>query len=121
MSPVGWYIASYLERLVVIGEDNENPKKRFLIWENTIIIKAKNPDEAYKKAIKEAGPGYISTITVDGKKAKWVFEGLTSLLPIYEKLEDGAEIMWKDHRMRTLGKIRRWAKLKKELEVFSTT
>lgn len=52
-SPVGWYVASYLMRLIEINADGKkNPKRRFLSWENTFLIKAKNLDQAYAKASK---------------------------------------------------------------------
>jgi hypothetical protein len=54
----------------------------------------------------------------DVRMAMWRYEGLTSLLPIYEELEDGAEIIWKEHPNRTLKKIRSWIKSKYELESF---
>jgi hypothetical protein len=118
ISPVDWYIASYIHRFIVIGEDNEDLKKRFLAWKNTIIIKAKSPDEAYKKAIKIGKQGCKPYTNTDGERVRFVFEGLTTLLPIYEDLEDGAEILWAEHKNRSLKKIRRWIKSKKELEVF---
>jgi hypothetical protein len=37
---------------------------------------------------------------------QWLFEGVTELLPIYEKLGDGTEIMWAEHRQLILKNIR---------------
>jgi hypothetical protein len=39
-----------------------------------------------------------------------IFKGVSELLPIYEPLEDGAEIMWADHGLVQLGKLRKRAK-----------
>lgn len=118
VSPVGWYIASYLQRFVFIGEDNENPAKRYSAWENTIIVRANDPDEAYKKAVKQAKLGCKPYTNTDGQRVQFVYEGLTSLLPIYEDLADGCEIMWAEHNNRTLKKLRSWVKDKDDLEVF---
>jgi len=50
-----------------------------------------------------------------------VFEGLISLLPIYDELKDGAEIIWVEHENKTIGKVRSWVRHKHELEVFDDT
>lgn len=47
-----------------------------------------------------------------------VFESLTSLLPIYEELEDGAEIVLKEYKNKSVKKAQSWVKPKEQLEVF---
>ncbi len=116
----GWWIASYLERFEWYDEDTTNPERRCLAWENTIIVQAANREQAYRKAMKvgrlEEGS---EAWTEDGKRrGAWRFEGLTCLLPIYYKLEDGSEILWREHRGRTVRKIQELVKPKDELEVF---
>lgn len=55
ISPVGWYVASYLIRFVELDQEgNDDPEKRFTAWENTIIVKADNLDNAYDKVVEEA-------------------------------------------------------------------
>ena len=114
VSPVGWYLASYLLRFVELEDkQRHNPDKRFLAWENTVLVKAKSLDQAYAKAAKIAreftkpyrgGP--------EGVRVKWEFEGITDLLPIYEELGDGAEIAWAKHSPRKLKTIQKWVKPK---------
>src|SRR5690606_34314622 len=116
-SPVGWYIASYLIRFTELDDkDNNDHEKRFLSWENTIIVKAESFDEAYDKVIENAA---LNTKPykggVDVVPVQWVFEGVTELLPIYEELEDGAEIMWSEHNSRKLRTLRKWVKEKHDL------
>lgn len=106
VSPVGWYVASYLLRFVVLGaEGNDDPERRFLSWENTVIVEATDLHEAYDKVVSigreeiepyKGGP--------DGVPVQWVFEGM---LPIYETLEDGSEIMWAEHHPRKLVNLRK--------------
>ena len=118
VSPVGWYVASYLIRFVELDDPEKDAlHEEFLVWENTIIIKADSLDEAYAKVVAVAER---ETIPYKGGPnevpVQWVFEGVTQLLPIHEELEDGAEIMWAEHdpirlgelrqRARTLGEIR---------------
>ncbi|MCA6218019.1 DUF4288 domain-containing protein [Ideonella sp. B7] len=118
VAPHGWYVASYLLRFIELAEEgNDDPEKRFVTWENTILVKARSMNEAYEKAVKVAmketepykgGP--------DGVDVRCVFEGITDLLPIYEELADGAEIMWAKHAPRKLRNIRQRARTKDELQ-----
>jgi hypothetical protein len=108
ISPVGWYVGSYLIRFVELeAEGNDDPENQFLSWENTVIVKANDLHEAYDKVVSVAmqdtkpykgGP--------EGIPVQWVFEGVTELLPIYEELEDGSEIMWAEHKPKKLRKLR---------------
>ncbi len=115
ISPVGWYVGSYLLRFIELAEPgNNNLKKRFLTWENTVIVKARSLNRAYDKVValaKQHTKPYKGGPS-PGVEVRWVFEGVTELLPIYEKLEDGAEIMWAEHAPKTLKKIRSRAKKK---------
>ena len=51
-SPDGWWVASYMMRVVWDNEVNASLNKRCLAWENTIIIEAKDREAAYENAIK---------------------------------------------------------------------
>ncbi|MGZ8217091.1 DUF4288 domain-containing protein [Methylomagnum sp.] len=116
ISPVGWYLASYLIRFIELADEgNDDPENRFITWENTILVKAENLDEAFDKTVQFAmectepykgGPNAIDV--------QWVFEGVTELLPIYEELADGSEIMWADHNPRKLKNIRKLVRQKGE-------
>jgi len=82
----------------------------FLVWENTIIVRAQNLEEAFRKVElvgKEHAEPYQGG--PHGIPVQWIFGGLTDLLPIYESLEDGAEIMWAKHESVKLSKLRRQA------------
>jgi len=121
ISSYGWWLVSYIERAAWDDTPNPSPNSRCLAWENTIIIKAPNREAAYKKAIKLAKISSEFSDAKGNRTGHWVFEGLTSLLPIYDKLEDGAEILWVEHNNRTISKIRSWTKKKHELEAFDDT
>lgn len=118
-SPTGWWIASYIER--ALWDDTRRPSdsSRCAAWENTIIFKAKDRDSAYSKAVR-LGSSNKSTFSDDTSKrtGRWVFEGLTSLLPIYDEIGDGAEVLWRDRSGRTLKSVRTMVKKKGELEAF---
>ena len=117
ISPVDWYVGTYILRFVELGKrGNNNPARRFLTWENTVLVKARSLNRAYDKIValaKQQTEPYKGG-PARGIDVQWVFEGVTELLPIYEELTDGAEIMWAEHRPRTLKTIRSWARSQRE-------
>ena len=119
-SPYGWWIASYLERFEYDDEDRSNLNRRCLAWENTILVKAQSREQAWQKAVAQGrlSEGNRGTNDATGRMGTWRFEGLTSLLPVYEKLDDGAELLWEEHSGRSVRSIRALAKKKAELGVF---
>lgn len=121
-SPYGWWIATYVIWEQWDDTPNPSPKSRCTAWENTIIIQAPDREAAYEKAVKLASADTTEFQDQEGKRTgRWVFEGLTSLLPIYDELKDGAEILWVEHENKTIGKVRSWVRQKQELEVFDDT
>jgi hypothetical protein len=52
------------------------------------------------------------------RRGAWRFEGLTELLPVYERIEDGAEISWTEHSNRSVKKIKSLVRRKRDLAVF---
>lgn len=119
-SPHGWWVASYLMLAVCDDDPNPSPKSRCLAWENTIILQAPDRNAAYEKALALAArdEGTFEDDTLKPRTWRWVVEGLTELVPLYEELEDGAEILWTEHSNRTVAKIRSWVKTKEMLDVF---
>jgi hypothetical protein len=121
MSIVGWYIAALIERFEFYDEDLENSNRRCEAWENFVLIKAANPEVAYRKAMaigKQGEKAQMQTQTPLPRKGVWRFEGISILLPIYEKLEDGAEIMWTKHQNISVKKVRAKVKPKEHLQAF---
>jgi len=123
-SPYGRWIASYIE--VAVWGDDPTPalNSRCQAWENTIIIKARDREAAYKKATRigsaypDAGKFWLEPSMRTGR---WVYIGLTSLLPIYEELGDGTEILWTERDNLTRKTILAMVKTKHELSVFDDT
>lgn len=110
-----------MECAVWDGERKLDPNKRYCVWENTIILKAKDRNAAYAKAVR-LGRGHPDARCFENddrtRKGRWHFLGLTSLLAIYDELEDGAEIIWKEHRGRPLKSLLARVREKKKLETF---
>jgi len=116
-SPVGWYVASYVLRFIQLSEPgNDDPDKMFPTRENTILVKATSLDEAYDKAV-----GFAAMETrpykggETGVDVQWVYEGITSLVPVYEELADGSEIFFSENEPRKLETIRNSACDRSEL------
>jgi hypothetical protein len=121
LSPYGWWIATYIERFEWKSDDRTNSNRRCLAYRNTILIKAKEREKAYKKAMdfrKRYSGKWESYGNTRKRPGRWVFQGLTSLLPIYDELDDGAEILWQVYSGKPVRKIKSLVKSKKQLECF---
>ncbi len=117
-SPSGWWIASYL--LLATKPAKGQRQADRLAWENTVVVEAHSPEAAYQKVVdigkREADAEWQWGGSDD--TVGWVFDGLTSLLPIYEDLQDGAEILWRAHRGASVRIARARVCAKRELEAF---
>ena len=117
----GWWIASYIERFEYYDEDKSNIARRCLAWENTVLIRARSRDQAYRKAVAlgRLSNGNEAWDSETKRRGAWRFEGLTELLPVYEELRDGAEILWKEYDNRTVKTVKSFVKRKRDLSVFN--
>lgn len=53
-----------------------------------------------------------------GRKGCWRFDGLTSLVAVYEEIEDGAEIIWREYQGKAVRSIQARVRTKQQLEAF---
>lgn len=122
LSPHGWWVGTYIERFELNGEDRTNPNRRCHAYENTVLIQAKTRDEAYAKLIAigrsksrctESGPPGMAA-----HSGKWCFDGVVDLLPVYDALEDGAELIWHHHRNVAVKTVQSQVRRKRDLPVF---
>jgi len=117
-SPYGWWIVSYLVRLERKGHAETNPRARCLAWENTVIFQAKDREKAYRKALLLARPSRTWDVQDHGPPTRWVLEGLTSLLPVYDPIADGCEVMWREFRGKTRKTVAAMVRSKRALACF---
>jgi len=114
VSPVGWYLVSYILRFVELTDpQNDDEEARFTSWENTILVKADSLDHAYDKAMKiadEAAQPYKGG--PNGVPVQWKLVGISDVLPIYEEIGDGAEIAWAERAPRKLRNLKQMVKPK---------
>ncbi len=70
-----WYAA----HIIMYFKRRKGPQKRFLVWENIVLIRAKSSDEAYEKAEEygrqEAAVDDTNT-TIGGHPSRGVFAGV---------------------------------------------
>lgn len=114
LSPTGWWIYNEVEHWVSNRQKKLSVHSRTLVWENTRIIKAKNREDAFRKAVRLSSL-HSPSKTVAGE---WRFVGISMLLPISEELEDGPEVLWTTRNKMTQKAIQNLVKSKKQLPVF---
>lgn len=90
---IKWYL-SY-EVLYFEYEDSKL-QEDYVVWENLILIEADSPEKAYRKAV-EHGKLSEGELRINEKKGFCKFKGLKKLIPIYEEIEDGCEIEWREY------------------------
>jgi hypothetical protein len=78
------------------------------------LLRAKSREEAYRKAMKLGRDG----LPCKTRGGEWRFAGISMLLPVYEKIEDGAEILWNDLGRLPVKRIESLVKTKNQLPVF---
>jgi len=118
-SRFGWWTATTIEKFSF----DDCKEETYEIWKNTIIVKASDREEAYEKAIAYGNnsdtlaESWVCEKT--GRTGSWSFEGLSSLLPIYDEFcENGSEIVF-DKTHLSQPELECLVKKKEDLEVFN--
>jgi hypothetical protein len=109
----GWWIFREVEHWVSHRQRRLSDNSRCLVWENTRLIRASSREDAYRKAIRLGRVGHPSKT----KGGEWRFAGISMLLPVYENMEDGVEILWDDRGRMPMRRIKKLVR-KKRLPVF---
>jgi hypothetical protein len=92
-SAVNWYIAGVLYKEIHLNHPHDDHS--FLYWEILYLLNSTNIQEAWGKAIDfghESASAY-GEHKCDGDSARWVFTGLTQIVPLANAPEDGA-LLW---------------------------
>ncbi len=84
-------------------------------WGNHHLIKADSPEKAFDKAVKLGKKGEYKFTNIDKIEMEWIFVGIGELLPIYEDIEDEAELMWNDYGFISNRRTMRMTYKKEEL------
>jgi len=110
----GWWVFTEVQQWVSDRQKVLSPASRCEVWENTRLLRAANRDAAYRKAMKLGGEGMPSK--TDG--GEWRFAGISMLQPVYEEIEDGAEILCDKRGLMAVKRIKTLVKTRRELSVF---
>lgn len=111
-----WYVVEIIEKCEPVKRNEKQELRRVTTWGNYHLIKAKNPEEAFEKAVKLGKEGEYKFTNVDKLEMEWIFVGIGDLIPIYEdNIEDGVEIMWTDYGFISNRKAERFARSKNEI------
>jgi hypothetical protein len=86
---VEWFLAELVMKITVAGD------LRNVVHQNIILVRASSPEDAYEKALGFGRGQETSYHNPSGKAVQFSFEGLSSLVQVYEELEDGAEISFR--------------------------
>ena len=85
-----WFLAELIQQFAYANEDKLD------VWVNTILVRASSPEEAHEKSLKLGETYNEKYINSDGVAVTATFRGLRNLYLIYDKLEDGAEIIYEE-------------------------
>lgn len=107
-----WYLVEIIERCEPNDTDDNRPLRRCTVYGNYHLIKADSIEKAYDKAEKIGREGNYNFKNSDKMDMKWEFIGIGDLLPIYEDIEDGAELMFTDYGFISAKRSDRFVKSK---------
>jgi hypothetical protein len=110
-----WFLVEIIERLEPVDADSSNSLRRCTVYGNYHLIKATTPDKAYDKAEKLGKSGSFKFKNADKRMMKWEYVGIGDILPLYEDIEDKAEILWTDYGFISAKRSDRFVKTKKDL------
>lgn len=112
---IEWFIGELVEEFKA-ADQSEN-----LVHINTILIKADSPEAAYEKALTFGESANRVFKNTDGVEVSVNFRGLRGLYPVYDRLEDGAELLYEVREGMSEEAIAKIVKPKEGLAAFSST
>ncbi|APU09684.1 hypothetical protein A5M85_05115 [Cellulophaga lytica] len=110
-----WYIVEIIEKCEPVERNEKQELRRVTTWGNHHLIKADSPEKAFDKAEKLGKEAEYKFTNSDKIEMEWIFVGIGELLPIYEDIEDGTELMWNDYGFISNRRTMRMPYKKKEL------
>lgn len=107
-----WFIAQLVEEFRVEGS------RRNAVHINYVLIEARTPGEAYRKAIQLGRQADSTYENPEGKKVVHRFVGLRDLDVIYFPIEHGCEILFEERLGVGPAALRKLVRRKAQLEAF---
>lgn len=91
-----WFIAEIIAICEPANVNQQQDLRRCTVGGSYCLIKAHSPEAAYDKAEKLGKEGEHQ-FTSEGMEMRWSYGGIKNLLPVYDDIEDGAELIWADY------------------------
>jgi hypothetical protein len=110
-----WFIVEIIEKYEPVERNEKQDLRRVTTWGNHHLIKAESPEKAFDKAVKLGKEKNYKFVNSDKMEMESIFVGIGELLPIYEDIEDEAELMWNDYGFISNRRTMRMPYEKKEL------
>jgi hypothetical protein len=107
-----WFLAQLVEEFRIEGH------KRNVVHINYVLIQAKKPAEAYRKALELGKSSNNRWMNPKGEEVIHRFLGLRDLDVIHGPLEHGCEFMFIERLGMSRAGVRKLARKKSELEAF---
>lgn len=107
-----WYIADLVMEITVSGDS------RNIAHRNLVLIRANSAEEAYDKAMVFGRQAETSYDNPRGMLVQIGFRGIAELEEMYEPLEDGSELTFKEHIAVSQAELSNWILPKDQLMVF---
>lgn len=107
-----WYVAETVERLQVQGAP------RAVVHVNLRLIEATGPATAYRKALALGKAAEITYLNPKGRKVSIEFLGLRDLNVVHDRLEHGAELLYRQYVGLTVAAARKLVTRRTKLSVF---
>jgi hypothetical protein len=108
---VEWFLADLIQQFTFVDGSHS-------IYVNTILVKATSVEQAYEKALRFGEVYNESFINTDQEEVNVSFKGLRDLYLIYDKLEDGAELIYEEYEDVTEEEIAAMVTPKEKLAAF---
>jgi hypothetical protein len=106
-----WFLAELIQQFTFLEGSHS-------IYVNTILVKATSIEQAYEKALGFGQAYNYSFTNTDQEEVRVSFRGLRDLYLIYDKLEDGAELIYEEYEEITEEEIAAMVTPKEELAAF---
>jgi Domain of unknown function (DUF4288) len=108
-----WYVATLVVEILVEND------QRNVVHENTFLIRADSPDEAYERSMELGGQHSHEDVNLSGGKVVVRFRGISHLAVVHDELEHGAELWWSEHVGISASEVQALIPPKQDLSVFA--
>jgi hypothetical protein len=107
-----WFLAELIQQFTFVDGGHS-------IYVNTVLVKAKSLELAYEKALTFGEAYNYSFTNTDEEEVKVSFRGMRDLFLVYDKLEDGSELIYEEYEV-TEEEIAAMVTPKEKLAAFET-